>query len=122
MKVDLAGLETTIRKLQELHRLASDPELAPFIKLRGAQKNGASKEASPVYESPFGSDVTTAAAQLGKDFTIADVYEAMKTKGHKFNGDEPKKSIGNILRALVADGHLRVAQPGRGLRASVYRF
>ena len=121
MKIDLDGLAVTIRKLQELHKLAADPDLAPFIKLGSASKNGASAKGAPAYESEFGNAVTNILPSFGgKNFTVADVYEAMKHASYKFNGEEPKKSIGNVLRALAADGNISVVQKGRGRRASVY--
>src|SRR2546427_12463099 len=122
MKIDLDGLAVTIRKLQELHKLAADPDLAPFIKLDSARKNGASSKGAPAYESEFGTDVTNVLPSFnGKNFTVADVYEAMKHSSYKFNGEEPKKSIGNVLRALAADDHINVVQKGRGRRPTIYK-
>lgn len=119
MKIDLDGLAVTIRKLQELHKLAADPDLAPFIELKSAHKNGASKGSAP-YDSDLGKAVMNASVEAGKNFTVADIYESLKLKSYKFSGEEPKKSIGNILRALAADGHITVVQQGRGRRASIY--
>jgi len=122
MKIDLDGLAVTIRKLQELHKLAADPDLAPFIKLSSATKNGASAKGAPAYESEFGTDVTNVLPSFnGKNFTVADVYEVMKRATYKFLGEEPKKSIGNVLRALAADDHISVVQQGRGRRPSIFK-
>lgn len=122
MRIDLAGLDETIRKLQELRKLASDPALAPFVRemeIESARKNGSST-GTPIYESELGTAILQVVSEAGKEFTVGDVYGVLKAKDYKFTGEEPKKSIGNILRALARDEHIRVVKQGRGRRASVY--
>jgi hypothetical protein len=123
MKIDLDELATTIRKLQELYKLAADPHVAHFITLNPARKNGATTDkGSKPYDSEFGTDVTNLLPSFnGKNFTVADVYEMLKQSSYKFLGEEPKKSIGNVLRALAADDHISVVQQGRGRRPSIYK-
>ena len=118
MRVDLKALDDKIRKLQEFRKLAADPDLAAFIGEESS--NGNVVKRTPAYESELGNDVIAAIAAFGGEFTVASTYEAMEKAGYKFKGDEPKKSIGNILREFAFSGGIKIVKPGKGRRATVY--
>jgi hypothetical protein len=119
MRVDLKALDDKIRKLQEFRKLVADPDLAAFIG-EATSPNGQAQKRTPAYESELGNDVVTTIAGFSGDFTVSDAYEAMLKSGYKFKGDEPKKSIGNILREFALDGGIKIVKPGKGRRATVY--
>ena len=121
MKLNLKSLDATIDKLQKLRELANDPDLAPFIS--GGRSLPSNGHAKPVSETPLGQAILEAMADMsGKEYTVANVHEGLGKANYKFNGDEPKKSIGNTLRGLVAEGLLKIKVQGKGRRASVYEF
>ena len=121
MRIDLSGLDATIQKLQELRRLASDPALAPFVQLdEHEQAILPAKNGTASYESELGTAILLKCSDLQESFTVAQIYELLKSDGYPFAGTEPKKSIGNVLRALARDGHIKEVQKGRGRRPTKY--
>ncbi len=123
MKINVEKLDATISKLQELRRLATDPALAPFVKLTGTRT---SRKGTADSETESGNGrgklkaAVLAAAKGLKEFTAKDVFTAMQTQGHLFDGTSGAKSVANILRALAEDGQIRVLIEGKGRRPTKY--
>jgi hypothetical protein len=131
MKINVKKLDSTIAKLQELRRLATDPDLTAFVQVGGAraQKNGSS-DVSTVQPTPSKNGhngrgaltpaVLTACTKL-RNFTIKDVLLLMQAEGYEFrNGDGAEKSIANVLRKLVEDGSIQVAEKGYSRNPTKY--
>jgi hypothetical protein len=60
--------------------------------------------------------------QLEKQFTASDVQQMLEEKNFQFNGDDHRKPIRDALWRLVESKRLRVTQPGKGGRPSVYEW
>jgi hypothetical protein len=119
MRVDLKALDDKIRKLQEFRKMVADPDLAAFIG-EATSSNGHTPKRTPAYESELGNDVIATIAEFSGDFTVADTHAAMQKANYKFKGEEPKKSIGNILREFALSGGIKIVKPGKGRRATLY--
>jgi hypothetical protein len=115
--IDIKALDRAIAKLQELRRLASDPEVAPFL---GNGVPVSQKNESAEYDSALGSAVINACGELTHDFTVNDVLKKMEEHQYKFRATEPRKSVANMLRALTRDGHVKVKQVGKGRRETIF--
>jgi hypothetical protein len=116
MAIDIVAIDRAIAKLQELRRLASDPDVAPFLR-NGASPPKAANE--PAYDTALGVAVINAYRDIPGDFTVNIIYERMKDT-YKFRGTEPRKSVANVLRSLARDGQVRIKQQGKGRRETIY--
>src|SRR5260370_15215523 len=116
MALDVAAIDRAIAKLQELRKLASDPDVAPFFRNGNAV---AKKQETTAYDTELGNAVITACAEIGKVFTVNDVLKKMGSS-YQFRGAEPRKSVANVLRALARDGHVKITQAGKGRRQTIY--
>jgi len=125
MKINVGKLDSTIAKLQELRRLATDPALAPFVKVTGhrANSNAASAPAGAGTakngRGQLKAAVLAACAQL-RQFTAKEVFAVLKKDGYEFTGPNGEKSVANALRALVAKHEIRVVEEGSGRRPTKY--
>ncbi len=125
MKINVEKLDSTIAKLQELRRLATDPTLAPFVKVTGRRAN--SNEASAATQAEPARNgrgklkraVLAACRQL-REFTTKEVFAVLHANGHPFTGSSGEKSVANSLRALAAKHEIRVLKEGSGRRPTKY--
>jgi hypothetical protein len=119
--IDIAGIDETIRKLQELKRMANDPALAPFIKV-SANGNGAVPHApapAPKQQGDLGDKMLAVCREL-RHFTGREVYEGLEKRSVHFEGKFGQKIVNNYLRAFVQDGVIRIESQGAGRRATRY--
>ncbi|HEY6127994.1 MAG TPA: hypothetical protein VIW23_07415 [Candidatus Acidoferrum sp.] len=117
MAIDIGAIDRAIAKLQELRKLASDPDVAPFLK----NGSGPSKQETPIYKTALGGAVINACREQTDDFTVKDIADFLIKIEYKFRGQDPKKSVGNVLRALARDGHIKIKQQGKGRRETIYQ-
>jgi ribosomal protein L28 len=118
MKINVDKLDSTIAKLQELRRLATDPALAPFVRVTGQRsRNGntpAESEAARNGRGQLKAAVLAACQRLG-EFTIKEVVAAMESEG-----EVNARSVANVLRTLSKDGKIRVVLENSGRRPTKY--
>lgn len=125
MKINIGKLDSTIAKLQELRRLATDPALAPFVKVTGHRANsnaaGAAVAAGTAKNGrgQLKAAVLEACIQL-REFTAKEVFSVLQTNRYGFAGSNGEKSVANALRALVAKLKIRVVEGGSGRRPTKY--
>ena len=125
MKINLKKLDSTIEKLQQLRRLATDPALADFVEITGrASSNGTGSQESPRAESNGHGSLKPAVLAACKALTgvwnVKNVYAKMQEQGYQPTSDSSDKSVANVLRALASDGTIRIAVQGSGRRPTGY--
>jgi hypothetical protein len=120
--VDVKAIDEAIRKLEELKRLASDPALAPFLRTNSG--NGVHLPTTQTSKTPIKgvkATVLEICRELGQ-FNIKDVLRAMEERHFPFEGDNPQKSIGNVLRALAKDRVITRTAEASGRTPAQYRM
>jgi hypothetical protein len=120
MPIDISLIDRAIAKLQELRKLAADPEIAPFLRNGNGATVSPNHETNPYELTDFEEAVITACKAVGGDFTVNTVLKKMEEQGYKFRGSEPRKSVANLLRGLNRDGHIAVKEHGKGRRETIY--
>ena len=135
MPINTAKIDEQIRKLQELKRLASDPEMAPlleslFVSSSAEQQHVAAESVSVA--SPNGSrkgDVVKAAEiavqRLGFEghrFKRSDLFAAMEQNDFQFAAVSPHIAVNGALRKLVERGVIRIAVKGSGRAGHQYEW
>jgi len=123
--VDLNGIRETIKKLEQFMKLASDPAIAPYVRLNGASGKmsdvaGQKKITPRSKENGLTPAVLEACNAVGGEFTVNTVYEYLTKTGFQMTSDNPRKAIGQVLRTLARNRKLRVAVKGSGRKAVTY--
>ncbi|MEO8100825.1 MAG: hypothetical protein ABI811_24225 [Acidobacteriota bacterium] len=147
MKIDLAKVESQIRKLEELRRIASDPELLSLLET--VMVNGASSpiQSPPLIQPPvkhveatasirpfvfgnsrkgkkgvFQSAVRDAISriEIDKPFTGYVVARRMLSEGYKFAASKPGIAVIDALKAMIKKGEVRVFRKGGGSEATLF--
>jgi hypothetical protein len=117
-----------IRRLQEIKRMASDPEMLTLLEGL-VTKNGSIASEAPKQTAPkFGGrkDVLSEAVMLAiaalpqNRFTAAYLVDRMLKAGFQFVAGNPHFAVTGALRRLAAKGKIRVAMHGSGRRATEY--
>ena len=141
MRIDIQKIDGLIAKLQELRRLASDPDLAPFVETEDAghvlsttsqpvsvASNGlthcpqiVSSQAHP--EGKRRGDLKRAVlAEVHRSegpFSGYDITDRMVKSGFKFAAAKPAIAVNEVLRSLL-DKEIRIARRGKGSQATLY--
>ena len=131
MRIDLVKIEAQIRRLQELQRIASDPELLALLDTVMV-KNDANTVKPPrmtyvpqqlVDGEKRGSIIHAVREFALKETSSFDAYQIadkMKESGFKFSSDNPSLSVMDALRILIKKGHFRVLEKGMAGRPSKF--
>lgn len=77
-------------------------------------------DASQAARGALESMVREAVAYLENDITVHTVHGYLKSRSFRFGGDNPIRSIGNVLRRLRDADELVEEQAGSGRAAAVY--
>jgi hypothetical protein len=127
----LLEIDTKIRKLQELRKIAADPDMFSLFNelnsLNGSlSANGKSNTTSKQKAKKKGRFVDTVEeacrSVFAGDFTIRDAIRAYEGLGHGFIAKNKSVAMYSALRRLVKKGSLQVAAQGTGRTAATYRF
>ena len=137
MEIDLGKIEAQIRKLEEVRRIASDPELLAM--LEQVMVNGASPApATPTIPvvtpeqptdplSAFKTDslvwnVAKHVLRQNGAFSGYQIASAMQAEGFQFNGRaKPGATVADIIRTvLIKKGRVRVYRRGSGTDPTLY--
>lgn len=122
--VDVKAIDETIKKLEQLKKLAADPALAPFLKNgAGAMRQTDAAQATLTLVQPSTDTLkgtVLSVCQELREFTIKDVLRVMTERRFPFEGDEPQKSVGNVLRVLARTGQIRIMAASSGRRPAKY--
>lgn len=125
MPINIATIDAKIRKLQELKRLASDPEMLQILESLVAPS--ANKPQAPQPNPRPGprrgeqrNAVFRAMREISGRFTATDIVGVLKTNGFVFAAKSPSIAVNSILRKLVAKGELVVAVQGSGRAGNQY--
>lgn len=148
MKIDLAKVESQIKKLEELRRIASDPELLSLLET--VMVNGSTPPAAlpqpilPLVSTPAADSallppmrsaliapssarkgqlqaaVRDAVLRTDRPFTGYVLARKMENEGYKFASNRPGIAVIDALRALVKKGVVRVYRKGSGSEATIF--
>lgn len=147
MRIDLGKVEAQIRKLEDLKRIASDPEMLALLET--VLVNGTSNSAIPTIsiqralsESPKGSKdkeafrVDTVAPPHKKGSVLAAVRSAaisktepfdgyeltreMQSEGFQFVSKTPAFTVIDALRSLVRKGEIEIHRVGKAGQPSKF--
>jgi len=55
-----------------------------------------------------------------RSFNIKDILYVMNERQYLFDGDDPQKSVGNVLRALSKQGLIKLTASASGRRPAQY--
>lgn len=126
MPIDIASIDAKIKKLRELKRIASDPEmlqlLEGFVTANGNKPEAA--EASRLNAVPRKGEQKNAALSavsgMTGRFTASDIVDVMKEAGFTFAAHSPTIAVNGVLRRLVKSGGLTIAVKGSGRAGHQY--
>ena len=129
MKIDLAKIDSQIKRLEDLRRLASDPELLSLLETVVVNGNGPKPEperpnsdaARPWKEGTVVGSIAQAALGMEKPFSGYELAEKMVARGFLFNAKKPGLYVADVLRgALVKKGVVKVNRSGYGNEPTLY--
>jgi hypothetical protein len=121
-----------LKKLEDFKRLASDPEIRPFLeslitengiassvnqRRPGRPKGSRNKESK---KGDLKTGVVKAISGISGRFTAPSVVKMMAGEGFKFAAKTPNIAVNGVLRKLAAKGVLRVAVEGSGRSPNQY--
>ena len=134
MKIDLAKVDSQIRKLEELRRIASDPELLSLLET--VMVNGATRREPPssnakgnkkpptkketAKKGEFQAAVREAIMRFDRPFSGYTVARRMEMDGYSFVSSRPGIAVIDALKALVKKGVVRVFKQGKGSEATLF--
>jgi hypothetical protein len=117
-----------IRRLQEIKRMASDPEMLTLLDGL-VTKNGSVAPATPTEAAPkfrgrkdaLTEGVMLAIAALPQNrFTAAHLVDRMLKAGFQFVAGNPHFAVTGALRRLAEKGKINIAMHGSGRRATEF--
>jgi hypothetical protein len=125
MPLDTAKIDAQIRKLQELKRIAGDPEMAPLLESLIVKNGLPSKptrrprgHVARAIKFPRKGDLMAATskaiASFNGRFTALSVLQAMKNAGFVFEAETPLVAVNGALRRLLRKKRISVAVVGSG--------
>jgi len=133
MKIDLAKVESQIKKLEELRRIASDPELLSLLETVMVNGSTSLRQSNPPKNTGDGSlpkitnkkgqfqaAVKDAIMRFDKPFSGYMVARKMQVDGYEFASSRPGIAVIDALKALVKKGFVRVYKPGGGSEATLF--
>jgi hypothetical protein len=135
MAINTARIDEQIRRLQDLKRMASDPETLRLWENLMAENNGPIRPARTfahplpmVKENPSNSgkkgDVLRAArkavATLNGRFKAPSVLEAMQREGFALTVEKPLVVVNGALRRLIKKGEIKIVMRGSGRNGHQY--
>jgi hypothetical protein len=128
-KIDaqIAEQQERIKKLQELKKLASDPEMLTLLESLVAQNGNGHKPQSAKTrrhkkhrKGHLLKATQKAIGTLVGTFTVHNVVEAMQHAGFNFAAQKPAVAVGSVLRKLAEQDKLTLAVEGSGRAAHQY--
>jgi hypothetical protein len=131
MRIDLEKVESQIRKLEELKRIASDPEMLSLLEGLIVQ-NGTSGNtrmplfapSAPIRESGQKGAVLDAVRQAAlkqeRAFSGYALARVMISEGYKFTAEKPGLAVTEALRRLIKKGVVTIYRSGRGSEPTLY--
>ncbi len=137
----LSLIDEKIRRLQDLRRIAEDPEMVDMMRLISNTNGYHPIEKAKSLKSTQGSDLTTSASKFSKKtdrvgltkgveqavvkqvdvFTIHDVFRSLMENGIKIGAAKPLIGISGILQRLEKRGLIECIEKGKAGRPSHYR-
>jgi hypothetical protein len=135
VKIDVAKLDSQIKKLEELRRIASDPELLALLEtvmVNGSSPQGPPPQARSTIRTPpprkkptakkgeFQAAVRAAIMQFDKPFSGYVVARKMENDGYEFVSSRPGIAVIEALKALVKKGVVRVYKNGVGSEPTLF--
>ncbi len=130
MRIDLAKIDSQIRKLEELKRFVSDPETRALLETMVMNGDGGnSTSAEPeipmrAAEQPKSrrfkagtqiAAIADAAMKYEKPFSGYELATKMKEEGYKFHAERPGVAVTDVIRnSILKTGVIRVYRKGRG--------
>jgi hypothetical protein len=138
MQIDVAKLDGIIRKLEELKRLAADPELAqflphivsngnevsaPLIKPQQVEPSAEPSQPTAMKTSKRGDikrAVIAAAHKQPAEFSAYSLTTDMTNSGFRFTAVKPAIAVNDILRNSV-NREVEVVSHGKGSSPTIYR-
>ena len=124
MRIDTAKIDEKIKRLQDLKRIASDPEMVRLL-LETVSDN--SVETQPNRSSPrtsrkrggtkkgeLAQAVKKAVASINHAFTADTVVSWMQTHDYIFTAKDPKIAVNGVLRKMAKKQQLKIVKAGSG--------
>jgi hypothetical protein len=137
MAIDVSKIDDRIRKLQELRRIASDPELADLlaelVSVNGHQNQRSPFGNKPVVEVNAGLEpefgqftriVRQVCSTLPGRFSIRDVMRELEKISYQITAQKPLVAVGGVLRKLADPKRkvLRLVEESSGRKPNFYEF
>ena len=114
------------KKIAAFVSMLEDPDLQELV---SALRNGDALPTPPAPEIPkhklsagLQASIIGLRPQLPKKFAAADVQKRLEEKAFHFNSDDHRSAVRDALFRLVQGEQLRVAEPGRGGKSSIYEW
>jgi len=131
MLIDTKKIPTLIKKLRELERLSSDPDMLPLLaSIRvendasppAPQRRRASgkQHAKGPKKGDLKKGVSAAINGVSGRFTAPSIVEIMKRGGVAFAAQNPHIAVNGVLRKMVEKGSLKLAMKGSGRTPNQY--
>jgi hypothetical protein len=128
MAIDLKKIDDQIRRLQEIKRLASDPEMLTLLEGLVTKNGDVATSITPqAIRTPVGGKnvllqaTRRAIAALPQNrFTSGYLVDQMIKNGFQFAAGKPNVAMNGALKRLVARQEIIIAAVGRGRRATEY--
>ena len=124
-------IDAKIRKLQELRKIAADPQmfslLTELISVNGnatAPKISNTKsETTPKKKGNVIRAIEVACRQFGmQQFTIREVIKALDADGYEFKAKDKNVAVYTALKSLMKKGVVRLVVVGKGAKPSEYQM
>jgi hypothetical protein len=140
LRIDIQKIDSVMAKLQELRRLATDPDLAPFVDTEDTSNAASaknvdlnagvsSKEEVPEKRTTRSGDrkrgdvkraVIAAVRRSSGPFNGYDLTDQMEKAGFAFVAKNPAITVNEVLRSLVGS-EVEIVQPGKGSSPTIYQ-
>jgi len=119
LDAELEVLQKRAKLIQEIKRLAADPEAAPLLeRLIGKNGHGGGSTVGEYSRLTLTDSVRRAITKLdGADFIVGNLGKELRAAGVDLNNI----GIGKVLRRLLDGGEIEVVLEGSGSTPNVYR-
>lgn len=132
MTLDTRLIDEQIKRLQDLKRIAADPEAVRLFQQILLGQNGHVETPETVKDSKYDSipetprrgtlieTVLRVVNSSNKPVEVNSVVEEMLRMGFQFAASRPKVAVGIALRKLESKGRIRLLTRGRGSSPNIY--
>ncbi len=127
MKIDIGKVRERIRKLQEVERIASDPEMLALLETVIVNGNGPKNHVEPKQPGTMGAKDETESKKRGAvldavreaamchsgPFDGYQLAQEMEASGFVFSSKSPAITVNDALRSLVKKGEFEIHESGK---------